>query len=94
VFQVHESRPAVNELRRVYESRVRASENEAQQEDKPHEHGDAHLGDLQHRAVSAQRQALLDLRDRGVIGDDAFHAAEEEIDLLELAADERISPDD
>jgi CPA1 family monovalent cation:H+ antiporter len=94
VFQGHESRPAVNELRRVYEARVRASEEEVQHGDKPDGHGDAHLGDLQHRAVAAQRQALLDLRDRGIIGDDAFHAAEEEIDLLELAADERISPDD
>jgi Na+/H+ antiporter len=94
VFEGHESRPAVNELRRVYEARVRASEEEGEDEDRPHEHGDAHLGDLQYRAVAAQRRALLDLRDRGVIGDDAFHAAEEEIDLLELAADERISPDD
>jgi Na+/H+ antiporter len=95
VFEGHESRPAVNELRRVYEARIRTSEEEeAEDEHTPHEHGDAHLGDLQHQAVAAQRQALLDLRDRGIIGDDAFHAAEEEIDLLELAADERISPDD
>jgi hypothetical protein len=27
-----------------------------------------------------------------VIGDDAFHAAEEEIDLLELTADARVRP--
>jgi hypothetical protein len=27
-----------------------------------------------------------------VIGDDAFHAAEEELDLLELTADARIHP--
>jgi hypothetical protein len=27
-----------------------------------------------------------------VIGDDAFHLAEEEIDLLELTADSRIEP--
>jgi hypothetical protein len=36
----------------------------------------------------------MDLRERSIIGDDAFHAAEEEIDLLELAGDERIRPDD
>jgi monovalent cation/hydrogen antiporter len=89
VFEGHESRPAVGELRRAYEARMRTSAD-----DRPHDHGDAHLGELQQRAVAAQREALMDLRDRDIIGDDAFHAAEEEIDLLELAADERIRPDD
>ena len=92
VFEGHESRPAVSELRRAYAARIRLSEEPA--DDKPHDHGDDHLGDLQHRAVAAQRAALIDLRERSIIGDDAFHAAEEEIDLLELAADERIRPDD
>lgn len=50
------------------------------------------LADLQQRAALAQRRALVDLRARSVIGDDAFHAAEEEIDLLELAARTRIHP--
>jgi len=50
------------------------------------------LADLQRRAVDAQRRTLIDLRARSVIGDDAFHAAEEEIDLLELTADPRIRP--
>ena len=89
VFEGHESRPAVGELRRAYEARMRISAD-----DRQHDHGDAHLGELQQRAVEAQRKALMDLRDRAIIGDDAFHAAEEEIDLLELAADERIRPDD
>jgi CPA1 family monovalent cation:H+ antiporter len=39
-----------------------------------------------------QRQVLLELREKSIIGDDAFHAAEEEIDLLELTADSRIRP--
>jgi CPA1 family monovalent cation:H+ antiporter len=34
----------------------------------------------------------MDLRARSIIGDDAFHAAEEELDLLELTADSRIRP--
>ena len=50
------------------------------------------MTELQRRAVKAQRQVLMDLRSRFVIGDDAFHAAEEEIDLLELTADSRIKP--
>lgn len=89
VFEGHESRPAVGELRRAYEARTRSSAD-----DTLHDHGDAHLGNLQQRAVAAQRKALIDLRERDIIGDDAFHAAEEEIDLLELASDERIRPDD
>ncbi len=50
------------------------------------------LADLQQHAALAQRRALVDLRARSVIGDDAFHAAEEEIDLLELTASSRIRP--
>jgi Na+/H+ antiporter len=92
VFEGHDARPAVSELRRAYEARIRLSEEPM--DDRPHDHGDAHLGHLQHRAVAAQRAALIDLRERSIIGDDAFHAVEEEIDLLELAADERIRPDD
>jgi monovalent cation/hydrogen antiporter len=92
VLAGQESRPAVNELRRAYEARIRLSEEPP--DDKPHDHGDAHLPTLQQRAIAAQRETLIDLRERSIIGDDAFHAAEEEIDLLELAGDERIRPDD
>jgi CPA1 family monovalent cation:H+ antiporter len=45
---------------------------------------------LQRQVIAAQRQALAALRRGGVIGDDAFHRIEEEIDLLELTADPRI----
>jgi len=48
------------------------------------------VASLQRRVVDAQRQALMDLRARDVIGDAAFQAAEEELDLLELTADPRI----
>jgi hypothetical protein len=50
------------------------------------------MTELQRRAVRAQRQTLINLRSQKVIGDDAFHAAEEEVDLLELTADSRIRP--
>jgi Na+/H+ antiporter len=90
VLESHESRPAIETLRRGYEARVRLGQG--QSVDNQHDHEGADLGDLQQRAVAAQREALLDLRARSIIGDDAFHAAEEEIDLLELAADERIRP--
>jgi CPA1 family monovalent cation:H+ antiporter len=38
------------------------------------------------KAIDAARKALLELRARGEIGDDAFHRVEEDLDLLELSA--------
>jgi monovalent cation/hydrogen antiporter len=68
-------------LRREYQARMRPGSVEPES-----------LAELQQHAVSAQRRTLVDLRANSVIGDDAFHAAEEEIDLLELTADTRIRP--
>jgi len=82
------SRPIVDELRRGYEARLRMNSESAPEAPKPPAHPE--LTHIQDRLVAAQRSTLLDLRARWIIGDDAFHAAEEEIDLLELAADERI----
>ncbi|NPD70165.1 hypothetical protein HN018_03780 [Lichenicola cladoniae] len=48
------------------------------------------LAGLQGKAVVVQRQRLAVLRRDGVIGDDAFHAIEEELDIIELTADPRI----
>jgi Na+/H+ antiporter len=48
------------------------------------------LAKLQTEAVSAQRQLLIALRDAGTIGEDAFHAIEEELDLIEVTADARV----
>jgi CPA1 family monovalent cation:H+ antiporter len=41
---------------------------------------------LHRRAILAARQAALSMRDRGEIGDDAFHQIEEELDWLEMTA--------
>ena len=41
---------------------------------------------LRLRAITAQRLTLLRLREEGVIGDEAFHCLEEEIDWAELYA--------
>lgn len=86
------SRPVIHELRRTYEARVRASE--AQMHDKDYKRPDSDLAAIQRQIVAAQRNSLEDLRTRWIIGDDAFHAAEEEIDLIELATDERLRPED
>ena len=39
---------------------------------------------LAHKAQAAERRILSDLRTTGVIGDDAFHRVEEELDWAEL----------
>jgi monovalent cation/hydrogen antiporter len=45
---------------------------------------------LQAQAVEAQRDRLEALRRDGTIGDTAYHAIEEELDLIELTADPRV----
>jgi CPA1 family monovalent cation:H+ antiporter len=79
--------PSVDILRSEYQARMRSGESGPAPEGR-----ESHITELQRRAVHAQRRTILDLRARQVIGDDAFHAAEEEIDLLELTADSRIRP--
>ncbi len=82
---------ALETLRREYETRIRLGEEELKANRSSH--SSASLAAALRRAVAAQRRALLELRARSVIGDDAFHVAEEEIDLLELTADERVRPE-
>ncbi len=92
VLEGQPSRPAIDEMRRAYEARARFAEAEANQ--KPIQHNGTDMGALQGRVVAAQRAALSDMRARWIIGDDAFHAAEEEIDLIELSTDARIRSED
>jgi len=83
--------PSLETLRREYEARIRLGESEFQGP-RAAQSG-ATLAQALRGAVAAQRRALVDLRARSVIGDDAFHVAEEELDLLELTADERVRPE-
>ena len=82
---------AAEVLRREYQARLRLGEFEARQDNA--EVPGSTLASLQGTAVAAQRAALDDLRRRELIGDDAFHAVEAEIDILDLTADSRIRPD-
>ncbi len=79
---------AADVLRAEYRSRLRAEESAAATRSEPQ--ADGGLAALQQKAVEAQRDALTSLRAREVIGDDAFHVVEEEIDLMELTADARV----
>jgi Na+/H+ antiporter len=78
--------PAAVALRREYEARLQAVESTSPADD-------GAIASLQRAAVAVQRDTLTSLRSRQVIGDDAFHVVEEEIDLLELTADTRVHPD-
>jgi hypothetical protein len=49
------------------------------------EAGRATHGNLHRTALEAARRAVLAMRDRDEIGDDAFHQIEEELDWLEMA---------
>jgi CPA1 family monovalent cation:H+ antiporter len=82
---------AAEMLRREYQARLSLGEIEARESgaDLP----ESSLARLQRAAVAAQRAALDNLRRRELIGDDAFHAIEAEIDVLDLTADARIRPD-
>jgi CPA1 family monovalent cation:H+ antiporter len=74
-------------LRRKYELRVRRLELDPSASE-PSGDGDSDADPL-HRALAAERHTLTDLRARGVIGDDAYHKVEEELDWAELHADSR-----
>lgn len=87
ILAEQQAHPSIETLRREYEARLRLGDG-ASASPGP----SSGLTDIQRLAVYAQRQVLMDLRERSVIGDDAFHAAEEELDLLELTADSRIRP--
>ncbi len=82
--------PFARVLSREYEARLDAGKRGLPVEASGERAGA--LAELQRRAVDAQRQRLIELRARNVIGDDAFHALEEELDLLELTADPRVRP--
>jgi CPA1 family monovalent cation:H+ antiporter len=86
----HDS-PSLETLRREYEARIRLGESESRGPGAAP--SGATLAQSLRRAVAAQRRALVELRARSIIGDDAFHVAEEELDLLELTADERVRPE-
>jgi hypothetical protein len=74
--------PSAELLRSEYQARLRAGESKEPIETL--EAADESLAGLQQRAVQAQREALTDLARGRVIGDDALHVVEEEIDLLDL----------
>jgi CPA1 family monovalent cation:H+ antiporter len=71
-------------LRRKYQDRLRRAERSASGPPRSEDGPEADLFGVQRRAQAAERRALLEMREQGVIGDDAFHRVEEELDWAEL----------
>ena len=72
-------------VRHRYEARLRRAATAGRKV--PEGEGGSDFARVQRRAHAAERRTLSDLRADGVIGDDAFHLVEEELDWAELNAE-------
>jgi Na+/H+ antiporter len=73
-------------LQRKYQARMRRAESAGGAPPDVDDAG-ADYWNTVRRAQAAERRTLSDLRARGVIGDDAFHRVEEELDFADLNAE-------
>jgi CPA1 family monovalent cation:H+ antiporter len=71
-------------FRRKYQDRLRKAERASRGSPAADGDGDSDFTEVQRRAQAAERRTLSDLRTQGVIGDDAFHRVEEELDWAEM----------
>jgi len=67
-------------LRKEYNAAVELNESDGAPT------GDTPGGPLRREAIAAARQRAIELRRQGVIGDDAYHILEEELDWAEMSA--------
>ncbi|MGH7519163.1 MAG: hypothetical protein ACREOC_17150 [Gemmatimonadales bacterium] len=74
-------------LRRKYEARLRGAQGAGPATELAGGDGTTDFASVQRRVQEAQRRTLSELRARGVIGDDAFHRVEEELDWAEVNAE-------
>jgi monovalent cation/hydrogen antiporter len=71
-------------LRRKYHDRLRRAERRGSGLPPAEGGRESEFTDAQRRAQAAERRVLSELRAQGVIGDDAFHRVEEELDWAEM----------
>ena len=74
-------------LRRKYEARLRRAEADGSAAEAIERDGIPEFNAAYRRAQEEERRALSELRSSGVIGDDAFHRVEEELDWAEVNAE-------
>lgn len=71
-------------LRRKYQDRLSRAERRGAGLPSEDGGGESGFRAAQRRAQAAERRVLSELREQGVIGDDAFHRVEEELDWAEM----------
>jgi CPA1 family monovalent cation:H+ antiporter len=81
-------------LRRKYAARLRRVERASESPTDAEGEGWREFHAVVQRAQVAERRTLSDLRARGIIGDDAFHQVEEELDWSEVNIQARRPPAD
>jgi monovalent cation/hydrogen antiporter len=74
-------RDHADRLRAVYEQRLRRASPISVGESEASARAQAAFRRLRHETLSAERRALIALRDAGVIGDDVLHRLEQELDV-------------
>jgi monovalent cation/hydrogen antiporter len=84
VDQAESDQEMVQLLRRKYQDRIRRAERGRQESPTSDAGRESDFTGVQRRAQEAERRILFDLRAQGVIGDDAFHRVEEELDWAEM----------
>jgi CPA1 family monovalent cation:H+ antiporter len=77
----------VSFLRRKYQARLRRTESGDGAASEPTDDDPTGYTGTLRRAQTAERRTLSTLRATGVIGDDAFHRVEEELDWAEVNAE-------
>jgi monovalent cation/hydrogen antiporter len=82
-------REMIDFLRRKYQARLLRAEQGDDALDPAEADGWRDFGSVQRQAFADERRRLSDLRARGVIGDDAFHRVEEELDWAQVNAESR-----
>jgi len=80
---------ALGFLRRKYAARLRRAETQEGEPEPADSDGWRAFHSAQRQAQAEERRTLSDLRAQGVIGDDAFHQMEEELDWAEVNTDAR-----
>ena len=81
----NDSSPVADAVRRDFKTHLASTEAASGNEPSPRET----YNEAQGKAIDAARRAVLAMRDRDEIGDDAFHQIEEELDWIEMAGGSR-----
>lgn len=77
----------IEQLRARFEHAAEHLEHDHESDELPHDQEWVEHAKIRSAVIDAQRYAVIDLRDRGVIGDEALRRVERDLDLEELRAE-------